>query len=101
MFSCYFNVFRIEIRNQFLRKYQNFVKFDIYNLPFIMLIHINSHKISNQKQIELMKKSNPVVIPRNHKVEEALAAAEEGNFEVVINLLSILKKPYDLQKNSI
>lgn len=61
---------------------------------------INSNKTSNQKQIELMKKSNPVVIPRNHKVEEALAAAEEGNFEVVINLLSILKKPYDLQKNS-
>ena len=60
----------------------------------------NSNKTSNQKQIELMKKSNPVVIPRNHKVEEALAAAEEGNFEVVINLLSILKKPYDLQKNS-
>ena len=47
-----------------------------------------------------MKKSNPVVIPRNYKVEEALAAAEEGNFEVVINLLSILKKPYDLQKNT-
>ena len=61
---------------------------------------VNSNKTSNQKQIELMKKSNPVVIPRNHKVEEALAAAEEGNFEVVINLLSILKKPYDLQKNS-
>ena len=61
---------------------------------------INSNKTSNQKQIELMKKSNPVVIPRNHKVEEALAAAEEGKFEVVINLLSILKKPYDLQKNS-
>ena len=61
---------------------------------------INSNKTSNQKQIKLMKKSNPVVIPRNHKVEEALAAAEEGNFEVVINLLSILKKPYDLQKNS-
>ena len=61
---------------------------------------INSNKTSNQKQIELMKKSNPVFIPRNHKVEEALAAAEEGNFEVVNNLLSILKKPYDLQKNS-
>ena len=47
-----------------------------------------------------MKKNNPTVIPRNHKVEEALAAADEGDLEVMINLLSILKKPYDLQKNS-
>ena len=27
----------------------------------------------------LMKSVNPAVIPRNHKVEEALQAAEEGN----------------------
>ncbi len=60
----------------------------------------NLNKTFNQKKNELMKKSNPVVIPRNHKVEEALAAADEGNLEVMINLLSILKKPYDLQKNS-
>jgi len=58
------------------------------------------NKTSNQKKMELMKRSNPVVIPRNHKVEEALAAADEGNLRMMINLLSILKKPYDLQKNS-
>tara|TARA_B100000029_G_scaffold4988_1_gene5628 strand:- start:898 stop:2340 length:1443 start_codon:yes stop_codon:yes gene_type:complete len=62
---------------------------------------INLNKTSNQKKNELMKKSNPAVIPRNHKVEEALTAADEGNFGVMINLLSILKKPYNLQKNSL
>ena len=27
-----------------------------------------------------MKKNNPIVIPRNHKVEEALAGADKGSF---------------------
>ena len=44
---------------------------------------------------ELMKKSNPVVIPRNHRVEEALKAADDGDLTVMEKLLSILKNPYD------
>jgi len=36
---------------------------------------------SKEKQIELMKKNNPIVIPRNHKVEEALTEANNGNLE--------------------
>ncbi|WLR47986.1 YdiU family protein [Halobacillus litoralis] len=43
----------------------------------------------------LMKKSNPSVIPRNHRVEEALeAAVEEGDFSSVKQLLSVLADPY-------
>ena len=39
---------------------------------------------------------NPVVIPRNHKVEEALAAAVEHNdLSVMQRLLEALSKPYD------
>lgn len=37
----------------------------------------------------------PAVIPRNHKVEEALAAAESGDFEVMERLLEALRKPYE------
>jgi serine/tyrosine/threonine adenylyltransferase len=51
------------------------------------------------KSLELMKNTNPVVIPRNHKVEEALTAANENNIEVMNELLNILSKPYDNQKN--
>ncbi len=47
---------------------------------------------------ELMKKSNPIVIPRNHRVEEALKAADEGNLTVMENLLSVLKNPYEYKK---
>ena len=56
----------------------------------------NSSKV---KQNELMEKVNPVVIPRNHKVEEALTAAENNNFEVMNRLLKVLKKPYKVSND--
>ena len=43
---------------------------------------------------DLMKKSNPVIIPRNHKVEEALKAADEGDLKVMENLLYAISEPY-------
>ena len=36
---------------------------------------------TKEKQIKLMKKNNPTVIPRNHKVEEALAEADKGSLD--------------------
>jgi len=52
-----------------------------------------------EKQSELMKLNNPIVIPRNHKVEEALAEAEKGNLDKMKKLLSVLKNPYENQNN--
>ncbi|WP_028563725.1 protein adenylyltransferase SelO [Paenibacillus pinihumi] len=44
---------------------------------------------------ELMKRSNPAVIPRNHRVEEALdAAVEEADYSVMEELLHALRNPY-------
>ena len=54
---------------------------------------------SKENSLELMKKNNPIVIPRNHKVEEALEAANNNNLSPMNNLLSILKKPYTKQSN--
>lgn len=42
----------------------------------------------------LMKQINPVVIPRNHVVQEALDRAEEGNFELFFTILDDLQHPY-------
>ena len=55
---------------------------------------------SIEKSINLMKKNNPIVIPRNHKVEEALEAANNNDLSLTNKLLSILNKPYD-NKNDI
>ncbi|MFC3745329.1 YdiU family protein [Paenibacillus sp. GCM10012306] len=44
---------------------------------------------------ELMRKSNPAVIPRNHRVEEALeAAVTHGDYSVMTQLLETLSDPY-------
>ncbi len=45
---------------------------------------------------ELMRAHNPAVIPRNHKVEEALeAASDKDDFSVIQRLLKVLESPYD------
>ncbi|MDO5040127.1 YdiU family protein [Clostridium sp.] len=50
---------------------------------------------SMEESIELMKNNNPAVIPRNHRVEEALkAATENGDYSVMNNLIKALKNPY-------
>ena len=54
-----------------------------------------------KKSLKLMRSANPIVIPRNHKVEEALEAAEKNNFIPINQLLEILKDPYSQQKNII
>ncbi|MEN1985935.1 protein adenylyltransferase SelO [Paenibacillus hubeiensis] len=44
---------------------------------------------------EQMSKTNPAVIPRNHRVEEALERAEQhGDYSVMNKLLAVLKNPY-------
>jgi len=52
---------------------------------------------SKEKNLQLMKKNNPIVIPRNHKVDEALRAANINDLNVLKKLLTYLKKPYDKQ----
>ena len=54
---------------------------------------------SKEKSLKIMRNSNPIVIPRNHKVEEALKAANENNLDVMNKLLSILTKSYENNKN--
>ncbi len=52
---------------------------------------------SPKKYLKLMKNNNPIVIPRNHKIEEALEAANQNNLEPIKKILKILEKPYDEQ----
>jgi len=46
----------------------------------------------------LMQSVNPAVIPRNHRVEEALSAAEEhDDLSILHRLLAALASPYEMQ----
>ena len=49
---------------------------------------------SNESSIELMESLNPAVIPRNHKVEEALESATAGNLKPFKELIGALEDPY-------
>lgn len=42
-----------------------------------------------------MKASNPVLIPRNHRVEQAIQAAYEGDYSVFHRLVDALAAPYE------
>ena len=53
-------------------------------------------RVNNNDYLNIMKKTNPILIPRNYLVEEALAEAEiEGKFSKFNELLVVLSKPYE------
>ena len=57
-------------------------------------IKINNN--SQEKSLKIMRKVNPLVIPRNHLVEETLNYATENNdLNKVHELLKVLQNPYD------
>ena len=50
--------------------------------------------------LSMMRKCNPVIIPYNYLVEEALVAAEEGNMNPFLKLLSALEKPFEFSSSN-
>lgn len=56
----------------------------------------NTTNTSIDKTAETLRRHNPLVIPRNHHVEEALqAASESGDFSLFNSLLAALQRPYE------
>ena len=52
-----------------------------------------------EKYMKLMRSVNPLVIPRNHMVEEVLIEANNGKTDPLNKLLAVLNSPYSEQKN--
>jgi uncharacterized protein YdiU (UPF0061 family) len=48
---------------------------------------------------QLMLSRNPVLIPRNHRIEAVIASGNEGNFEPFHRLHAALENPYREQPN--
>ena len=55
---------------------------------------------SVNESFEAMNAVNPAVIPRNHRVEEALAAAEDGDLSLLHQLLHVLGTPFQLAQEN-
>jgi uncharacterized protein YdiU (UPF0061 family) len=47
-----------------------------------------------EESIQLRRVANPAIIPRNHHVEAALAAAHDGDLSILERLLAALRAPY-------
>jgi uncharacterized protein YdiU (UPF0061 family) len=59
---------------------------------------IDNSALSLVETKEMMKQHNPVFIPRNHLVEEALNYAVNGNISYFLRFLEVLKTPYAFNK---
>ena len=58
-------------------------------------LRLTQHKSPEQSSSDLMSANNPLIIPRNYKVEEALnAATTNGDLTQIHNFLKVLKNPY-------
>ncbi|MBR2514109.1 MAG: YdiU family protein [Halomonas sp.] len=49
----------------------------------------------NSERLATMRRANPVIIPRNHRVQEVIDAAYEGDFAPFHTLLAVVTQPYD------
>jgi uncharacterized protein YdiU (UPF0061 family) len=57
---------------------------------------INSEGLTPVQRAQAMRAVNPVYIPRNHRVEEALAAAVDlGDYAPFEQLLTVLQQPFE------
>ncbi|MDA9226730.1 YdiU family protein [Methylophilaceae bacterium] len=86
--------------------YENLTEKEIYkSLAFKRWHSLWQGRLSrNLKPIKsalsMMRKYNPVIVPYNHLVEEALAAAEEGDMNPFFKLLSALEKPFEFSPSN-
>ena len=84
--------------------YENLAENEIYKTSeFKIWLKLWRERLSrNPKPIkfayELMREKNPVIIPYNHFVEEALSATEKGDMKPFLSLLSALQNPFSLSK---
>jgi uncharacterized protein YdiU (UPF0061 family) len=56
---------------------------------------LTSEAADPQARAAAMRRANPAVIPRNHRVEAALNAAVSGDLDPLEALLQVLAKPWD------
>ena len=73
--------------------------FDLWKTKWMkrLVMFGNTH----DKSLVLMSSSNPMVIPRNHKIEEALTLANNGDLTLFNKLTEILKNPYQVNENDL
>ena len=96
----YTNIF-CHLMNENIKEDKDYEDEDFKNWKKRWNERLKTNNNTPEKSLKLMRSANPIVIPRNHKVEEVLEAAEKNNFKPITRLVEILKDPYSQQKNII
>jgi uncharacterized protein YdiU (UPF0061 family) len=93
--------YKADYTNTFLAlTYSRFDKESFFNNKDVVDWHLawkyraRRQSLPENAVADLMRRHNPAVIPRNHRVEEALEAALNGDLHVAHKLLAVLSQPY-------
>tara|TARA_Y100000591_G_scaffold326648_1_gene349719 strand:+ start:1 stop:714 length:714 start_codon:yes stop_codon:yes gene_type:complete len=89
---CYLMNFKIQ-------NSKDFKDLDFQNWKLRWQKRLSKNNNTPEKYLKLMRSVNPLVIPRNHIVEEVLNEANQDNLKPIKKLLNILKSPYVEKKN--
>lgn len=90
-----FNYLRLEAH--FKKEFENVASLKKWKENWLNRLQATNQ---NMEQVfDLMKKTNPVFIPRNFYVEEALDKAIADDFSMFDDLLQVMKNCYDYQEN--
>ena len=77
----------------------NDADFKLWKIKWMKRLNMFSN--TNDKSMKLMRSTNPMVIPRNHKIEESLMLANKGDLTLFNKLIEILKNPYQVNKSDL
>ena len=93
----YTNTF-CHLMNFEIKKNENYDDYDFISWKKRWKERLKINNNDPKKYIKLMRNVNPLVIPRNHKVEEALKEADKGNLKPINKFLEVICNPYDEKK---
>ena len=89
------------LMNENTKEDKNYEDKDFQNWKIRWNERLKTNNNTPEKYLKLMKTVNPLIIPRNHKVEEVLQAAEKNDLKPITLLIELLKDPYSNKKNII
>ena len=97
------NIIYLDPNDFISEKIQSIIDMNIYMNTNYQNDKFDNWRIKWQKRLtkdskNLMELNNPVIIPRNHNVENVLKSAENNDLTPFNDLLQALKNPYTNQK---
>lgn len=87
------NTFRALSTDKARDQFTDPAAFDQWKAPWQE--RLSRDPISEPERDTLLKSANPAVIPRNHRVEEAISNAESGNYKAFQKLLKVTENPFE------